>query len=145
VTRTLSGFFVAAALMLASAACGSDTPTSASSTPGYSQTDVRVGTGTEVVSGSVLTVQYTGWLYDPTKTDGKGLQFETSRGQEPAFSFTIGAGQVIAGWDQGLIGMKGFGLRRLTIPPSLAYGATRTGPIPPNSTLVFEVELLSVQ
>ena len=132
-------------MLTLAAGCGSDSPTSASATPGYTQTDVRVGTGTEVVTGSLLTVQYTGWLYDSTKTDGKGLQFETSRGQDPAFSFTIGAGQVISGWDQGLMGMKAFGLRRLVIPPSLAYGSGRNGKIPPNATLVFEIELLSVQ
>lgn len=143
-TRTFSGILLVA-LLVFSAGCGKDSPTSASSTPGYSQTDVRVGTGTEVTSGTVLTVQYTGWLYDPTKTDGKGLQFDTSRGQDPAFSFTIGAGQVISGWDQGLIGMKTFGLRRLVIPPSLGYGSSRNGPIPPNATLVFDIELLSVQ
>jgi len=144
VTRKLSGFFALALLILV-AGCGSDAPTSASTTPGYSQTDVRLGTGAEAVNGSLLTVQYTGWLYDATKVDGKGLQFETSRGQDPAFSFTIGAGQVIAGWDQGLIGMKAFGLRRLVLPPSLAYGSGRNGPIPPNATLVFDIELLNVQ
>lgn len=143
-TRKLSGFFALALLILV-AGCGSDAPTSASTTPGYSQTDVRLGTGAEAVNGSLLTVQYTGWLYDATKVDGKGLQFETSRGQDPAFSFTIGAGQVIAGWDQGLIGMKAFGLRRLVLPPSLAYGSGRNGPIPPNATLVFDIELLNVQ
>jgi len=143
-TRQLSGLF-ALTLLVLSAGCGNDSPTSASSTPGYSQTDVRVGTGTEVVSGSLLTVTYTGWLYDATKADGKGLQFETSRGQDPAFAFTIGAGQVISGWDQGLIGMKTFGLRRLVLPPSLAYGTSRNGVIPPNATLVFDIELLSVQ
>lgn len=132
-------------LLVLTSACGSSSPTSASSTPGYSQTDVRLGTGAEVANGNLLTVVYTGWLYDPTKVDGKGLQFETSRGQDPAFSFTIGTGQVIAGWDQGLIGMKAFGLRRLVLPPSLAYGSGRNGPIPPNSTLVFDIELLSVQ
>ena len=114
-------------LLVLVAGCGSDSPTSASTTPGYSQTDVRLGTGAEVVSGSLLTVTYTGWLYDATKADGKGLQFETSRGQDPAFAFTIGAGQVISGWDQGLIGMKAFGLRRLVLPPSLAYGSGGTG------------------
>src|SRR4051812_44977980 len=143
-TRQVSGLMVAALLTLV-AGCGSSAPTSASSTPGYTQTDVRVGTGAEVVSGNLLTVVYTGWLYDPTKVDGKGLQFQTSRGQDPAFAFTIGAGQVIPGWDQGLIGMKAFGLRRLVLPPSLAYGSGRNGPIPPNSTLVFDIELLSVQ
>ena len=143
ITRSFSGVLALTLLVLA-AGCGNDPPTSASATPGYNQTDVRVGTGTEAGPGSVLSVQYTGWLYDPTKTDGKGLQFETSRGQDP-FSFTIGAGQVIAGWDQGLLGVKPFGLRRLVIPPSLAYGSGRNGPIPPNATLVFDIEVLTVQ
>jgi FKBP-type peptidyl-prolyl cis-trans isomerase FkpA len=144
VNRQISGLFLCVLLALTAAAC-SDTPTSASSTPGYSQTDVRVGTGTEAAAGSVLAVQYTGWLYDPSKADAKGLQFETSRGNSTAFSFTLGAGQVISGWDQGLSGVKAGGLRRLVLPPSLAYGTSRNGPIPPNATLVFEIEVVSVQ
>jgi FKBP-type peptidyl-prolyl cis-trans isomerase FkpA len=144
ITRSFSGLLTLALLVVLAAGCSNDVPTSASATPGYSQTDVRVGSGTEVGLGSVLTVHYTGWLYDPTKTDGKGLQFETSRGQDP-FSFTAGAGQVIAGWDQGLLGVKAFGIRRLVLPPSLAYGPGRNGPIPPNGTLVFDIEVLSVQ
>ena len=142
-SRSLSGLLVVA-LLVFTAGCSNNVPTSASATPGYTQTDLRVGTGAEVVPGSVLSVHYTGWLYDPTKTDGKGLQFDSSRGQDP-FSFTIGAGQVIAGWDQGLLGAKAFGFRRLVIPPSLAYGSARNGPIPPNTTLVFDIEVLSVQ
>ena len=90
-----------------------------------------------------MTVNYTGWLYDATKPDSKGPQFGTS-GDTP-FSFSINNGEVIPGWDQGVLGMKVGGLRRLIIPPSLAYGAARNGPIPPNATLVFEIELLSVQ
>ena len=125
--------------------CGNDSPTSASSTPGYSQTDVRTGSGAEVVVGSLLTVHYTGWLFDATKTDGKGLQFETSRGNTTPFAFTAGAGQVISGWDQGVLGMRALGVRRLVLPPSLAYGPSRNGPIPPNATLVFEIEALTVQ
>jgi len=143
VNRSIAGLLVLTLTTFA-AACGS-TPTSASATPGYSQTDVRLGSGAEVVSGSVLTVQYTGWLYDPSKTDSKGLQFETSRTGDTPFSFTAGAGQVISGWDQGLIGMRALGLRRLVLPPSLAYGSARNGSIPPNATLVFEIELLTVQ
>src|SRR3954454_7178723 len=88
-----------------SSAC-SDTPTSASTTPGYSQTDVRLGSGAEVVTGSVVTVQYTGWLFDATKSEQKGLQFDTSRTSDTPFSFPVGFGQVIEGWDQGLIGMR---------------------------------------
>jgi FKBP-type peptidyl-prolyl cis-trans isomerase FkpA len=143
VTRPISGLLLMVLVAL-TGAC-SDSPTSASATPGYSQTDVRIGAGAQAATGSVLTVQYTGWLYDPTKTDSKGLQFETSRGDTAAFSFTLGAGQVISGWDQGLSGIQVGGLRRLVIPPSLAYGAARNGPIPPNATLVFDIELISIQ
>jgi FKBP-type peptidyl-prolyl cis-trans isomerase FkpA len=140
--RQISGLLIIVLVAL-TAACGG-TPTSASATPGYSQTDVRLGAGAEAVTGSALTVQYTGWLYDPSKTDQKGLQFDTSRGSTTAFSFTLGAGQVISGWDQGLSGVKVGGLRRLVIPPSLAYGTARNGPIPPNATLVFDIEVVTV-
>jgi FKBP-type peptidyl-prolyl cis-trans isomerase FkpA len=138
VTRKLSGFFALALLILV-AGCGSDAPTSASTTPGYSQTDVRLGTGAEAVNGSLLTVQYTGWLYDATKVDGKGLQFETN----PNATFLLTS--VIAGWQRGVVGMKVNGQRRLIIPPDLAYGSSGSGPIPPNATLVFDIGLLGVQ
>ncbi|MFL6280994.1 MAG: FKBP-type peptidyl-prolyl cis-trans isomerase [Vicinamibacterales bacterium] len=105
---------------------------------------MRPGTGSEAITGALVTVNYTGWLYDPAKLDGKGLQFDTSVGANP-FAFTLGAGQVIAGWDQGIAGMKVGGLRRLIIPPSLAYGPVRYGPIPPDATLVFDIELTEVQ
>lgn len=134
---------LAAALPLALAACDDDSPT-APSNGVFSQTDVAVGTGAEAVTGKDLTVHYTGWLWDPSKTDAKGLQFETSRTGTPLV-FTLGAGELIEGFDQGLVGMKAGGLRRLVVPPSMAYGAARNGPIPPNSTLVFEVELLKVE
>jgi FKBP-type peptidyl-prolyl cis-trans isomerase FkpA len=104
---------------------------------------LRVGSGAEAAAGKVVSVHYTGWLYDGSKPDGKGIQFETSVGTTP-FSFTLGFGQVITGWDQGLPGMKVGGVRRLVIPPSLAYGSVRNGPIPPNATLIFEVELIDV-
>jgi FKBP-type peptidyl-prolyl cis-trans isomerase len=92
-----------------------------------------------------LTVNYTGWLYDALKPpDHEGLQFETSQGTTP-FVFILGTGQVIPGWDQGIVGMKVGGTRRLVVPPSLAYGGTRNGPIPPNATLIFEIQLLSAQ
>ena len=91
-----------------------------------------------------MTVNYTGWLYDFLRPDHKGLQFETSHGSTP-LAFTLGAGQVIAGWDQGVVGMKVGGTRRLILPPSLAYGGVRNGPIPSYSSLVFDIELLSVQ
>ena len=132
------GVIVAAAL----AGCGGS-PTEPSSSAPFSQTDVRSGTGADAVAGKAISVHYTGWLYDASKADNKGVQFETSVGGSP-FSFALGFGDVIPGWDQGVPGMKVGGLRRLVIPPSLAYGAVRNGPIPPNATLIFEIELVEV-
>ena len=101
-----------------------------------------MGTGTEAAPGNRATVAYTGWLYDLSKTDGKGTQFDSSA----SFTFTLGAGAVIQGWDRGVAGMKVGGQRRLVIPPELAYGSSSPGPgIPPNATLVFDITLLSVQ
>jgi FKBP-type peptidyl-prolyl cis-trans isomerase len=92
-----------------------------------------------------VTVNYTGWLYAPTQPEQKGQQFDTSIGRTP-FVFVVGAGRVIQGWDRGVPGMRVGGLRRLVIPPDLAYGAQGAPPnIPPNATLVFDVELLAVQ
>lgn len=134
-----------ALLCLAAGSAGcDDSPTSPSNSAPYSQTDVRVGQGAEAVSGAVVSVQYSGWFYDASKADQKGPLFDSSAGRDP-FSFQLGSGQVIDGWDRGVAGMRVGGLRRLVIPPSLAYGATRNGPIPPNATLVFEIELLEVQ
>jgi FKBP-type peptidyl-prolyl cis-trans isomerase FkpA len=136
---------VGAALLLAAlvAGCG-DSPAAPSAAPAFSQTDLRLGTGADAAAGKALSVHYTGWLYDASKTDHKGLQFETSVGGDP-LAFTLGAGQVIRGWDQGLIGMKVGGLRQLVIPSSLAYGGARNGPIPPFATLIFEIDLVDVQ
>jgi len=138
--RALSGLFVGA-LFLAGG-CGS-TITAPSSAP-YSQTELHFGSGTDATAGAVVTVNYTGWLYDTTKTDNKGIQFDSSANSTP-FSFTLGQGQVIAGWDRGVPGMKVGGIRRLVVPPSLAYGSARYGPIPPDATLVFDIELVDVQ
>jgi FKBP-type peptidyl-prolyl cis-trans isomerase len=100
--------------------------------------DLKVGTGAEARAGQQVTVHYVGTL-----TDGK--KFDSSRDRGQGFGFKLGAGQVIKGWDQGVAGMKIGGLRKLTIPPHLAYGERGfPGAIPPNSTLVFEVELLAV-
>ena len=133
------------ALAAAAGACGSDSPTgpSAANVP-FSQTDLRVGTGADAAAGRTITVNYTGWLYDASRTDQKGTQFDTTNGRG-SYTFLLGAGRVIAGWDQGVPGMKVGGLRRLIIPPALGYGSTPNGPIPGNSTLVFDVELLNVE
>jgi FKBP-type peptidyl-prolyl cis-trans isomerase FkpA len=136
---------VLAALALAaalSAACSGDSPTSPA--PVFSQTDVRVGSGAAAVAGNTLRVYYTGWLYDAARPDGKGLQFETNVGGTEPFTFTLGIGGVIQGWVEGLVNLRVGGLRRLVIPPSLGYGPFRNGPIPGNSTLVFDVELVEI-
>jgi FKBP-type peptidyl-prolyl cis-trans isomerase FkpA len=121
-----------------------DSPASPTVTPAFSQTDLTVGTGAVALNAATVQVDYTGWLYDPSQPDHKGLQFDSSIGKAP-FTFTIGSGQVIKGWDDGVPGMKVGGARRLVVPPSLGYGATRSGAIPPNSTLVFDITLLSIQ
>lgn len=126
----------------ASSACTAE-PVSPSAGVPFSTLDLRLGTGATTELGSVMTVNYTGWVYDASKLDNKGVPFDTSIGKQP-FTFTLGGGQVIAGWETGLVNMRVGGVRRLVIPPSLAYGDTRSGAIPPNSTLVFEVELLSI-
>jgi FKBP-type peptidyl-prolyl cis-trans isomerase FkpA len=125
-------------------------PTAAPKTPparpAYSRTDLQVGTGREAQKGKGLSVHYTGWLYDPAQPEMKGRMFDSSRERGP-FNFQLGAGQVIPGWDQGFDGMKIGGRRRLIIPPSLGYGVDGAGGgiIPPNATLLFEMELLDVQ
>ena len=114
--------------------------------PAYTRTDLQVGTGREAQKGRGLSVHYTGWLYDPAQPEMKGRMFDSSRDRGP-FNFQLGAGQVIPGWDQGFDGMKVGGRRRLIIPPSLGYGVDGAGGgiIPPNATLIFEMELLDVK
>ena len=107
--------------------------------------DVQQGTGAEATVGHTVVVHYTGWLSDPSKPDMHGAKFDSSRDRASPFSFPLGAGRVIKGWDQGVAGMKVGGRRTLVIPPQLGYGARGAGGvIPPNATLVFEVELLDV-
>jgi FKBP-type peptidyl-prolyl cis-trans isomerase FkpA len=106
---------------------------------GLKFTDDQVGTGAEAQAGKTVSVHYTGWLTDGTK-------FDSSRDRNQPFSFPLGRGQVIKGWDEGVAGMKVGGKRTLTIPPDLGYGARGAGGvIPPNATLKFEVELLDVK
>lgn len=107
--------------------------------------DTKVGSGAEAVQGKLVTVQYTGWLYDEKAPDHKGAKFDSSYDRNDPFSFQLGAGSVIRGWDEGLVGMKVGGKRTLIIPPDMAYGPRAMGNvIPPNSTLVFDVELQDV-
>ena len=112
----------------------------------FVQNDVVVGTGTEAVSGKTVAVHYTGWLYDESAPDKRGAKFDSSRDRGQAFEFPLGAGRVIKGWDQGVAGMKVGGKRVLIIPPSMGYGARGAGRvIPPNASLIFDVELLNVR
>ncbi|MGH8196690.1 MAG: FKBP-type peptidyl-prolyl cis-trans isomerase [Steroidobacteraceae bacterium] len=110
-------------------------------------TDLVAGIGDEALPGMILIVHYTGWLYDANAAKLRGRQFDSSRERGQPFSFPLGGGRVIRGWEQGILGMKVGGLRRLVIPPALAYGSRSIGNglIPPNSTLLFEIELLAVE
>ena len=100
--------------------------------------DLQPGEGAEACAGQIVTVHYTGWLTD-------GRKFDSSKDRNDPFQFHLGGQEVIAGWDEGVVGMKIGGTRKLTIPPQLGYGARGAGGvIPPNATLVFEVELLGL-
>ena len=110
---------------------------------GLKYTDSKVGDGAAATAGHKVNVHYTGWLDNHGE---KGKKFDSSLDRGEPFSFTLGGGQVIKGWDQGVAGMKVGGKRTLTIPPELGYGARGAGGvIPPNATLIFDVELLGVQ
>ena len=128
-------------LIVTAAGCGSSSPTAPdqSSIP-YAQTDLTVGSGAEATAGRTATVQYIGWLYSETGPDKKGSQFDSGQ-----FAFVVGSNQVVRGFDTAVTGMKVGGTRRAIVPPGLAYGATGSGPIPPNAAVVFEVALINVQ
>jgi FKBP-type peptidyl-prolyl cis-trans isomerase FkpA len=138
-------WFVCGVVLLAASGCGgSDSPSSPSATPPrgeFAQIDLVVGTGATASTGRSLNVRYTGWLYDPTRVESKGTQFDSG-----TYAFTLGSGNAIQGWHLGLVGMRVGGQRRLIIPPELAYGSQGRQPsIPSNASLVFDTELLSVQ
>ena len=108
--------------------------------------DVKTGTGKEATPGKMVRVHYTGWLFDKSAVDNKGKKFDSSRDRPGNFTFPLGAGRVIKGWDQGVQGMKVGGQRTLIIPSSMGYGARGAGSaIPPNATLIFDVELIGVE
>lgn len=111
---------------------------------GLQKIDTVIGKGAEAVDGKTVTVHYSGWLYSPTAPKQHGAAFDSSVGRGP-FSFPLGAGRVIKGWDQGVAGMKVGGKRTLIIPAELGYGVRGGGPIPPNANLIFDVELLGVK
>jgi FKBP-type peptidyl-prolyl cis-trans isomerase FkpA len=112
----------------------------------FAKIDVKVGMGKEATSGKMVSVHYTGWLFDELAVDNKGKKFDSSRDRPGNFTFPLGAGRVIKGWDQGVQGMKVGGQRTLIIPSSMGYGKRGAGnAIPPNATLVFDVELMETQ
>jgi FKBP-type peptidyl-prolyl cis-trans isomerase FkpA len=149
---------VAAAAVVALAPLGTSIAQAAETAPSPSQskmdakimqlqkTDSKVGTGAEAVPGKVAVVHYTGWLYDPAATDKKGRKFDSSLDRNSPFSFPIGGGRVIRGWDEGVAGMRVGGERILVIPPEMGYGSRGAGGvIPPDATLLFDIELLDVK
>jgi FKBP-type peptidyl-prolyl cis-trans isomerase len=145
--RTRASLLLLPFAALLAAACGGDSPSSSTPLPSapFSQVDLLLGTGETAANGRNLTVYYTLWLYDPAGTESKGRQIESNVGGTP-FPFTLGVGRVIRGWDVGVVGMRVGGRRRLIIPPDLAYGAQGSPPaIPGGATLVFDIELVSVQ
>ena len=139
-------------LTLALAGCDRNqapqTPASASTAAApavaFQKIDTIQGSGKEATAGATAVVNYTGWLYVPESESLRGAQFDSSVGRSP-FSFQLGAGQVIKGWDDGVQGMKVGGKRTLILPPEMGYGAGGAGPIPPNASLIFDVELLDVR
>ena len=134
--------------IFSTAACsGQSTPAKAASKVAeLVKTDNKLGEGTLAMAGKEVSVHYTGWLYDETAPGHRGAKFDSSRDRGQPFDFSLGAGRVIKGWDQGVDGMKVGGQRTLTIPAHLGYGPIGAGNvIPPNAALVFDVELLGVR
>ncbi|MDJ0758765.1 MAG: FKBP-type peptidyl-prolyl cis-trans isomerase [Woeseiaceae bacterium] len=113
--------------------------------PGLTYVTIRNGSGRMAVPGDEAEVHYTGWLFDPNAEDNRGEKFDSSIDRGAPFPFKLGAGRVISGWDQGVAGMLIGEKRVLTIAPELAYGERQRGPIPANSTLIFEVDLLGLR
>ena len=134
-----------AALATAPFSLAEDAQTKAPAKLALEKIDTKVGTGAVANSGSVVTVHYSVWLYSPTAPNQHGMGVDSSIGDKP-FTFTLGQGKVIPGWDQGLIGMKVGGKRTLIVPADLAYGARGAGgKVPPNANLIFDLELLGVK
>lgn len=146
--RQVASAVVTVALATAALAqAPADAPPPAAPEPAVLVTDTVAGIGDEALAGMNVIVHYTGWIYDPAANEQRGRKFDSSRDRGQPLSFPLGGGRVIRGWEQGLPGMKVGGTRRLVIPPSLAYGArgAGNGVIPPNATLIFDVELLAVE
>jgi FKBP-type peptidyl-prolyl cis-trans isomerase FkpA len=132
--------------LLILSACADPGPPAGGSVAELQRIDEKAGTGATATAGSDVTVHYTGWLYDEKAKDMRGEKFDSSVDRGEPFTFLLGAGQVIRGWDDGVAGMQVGGKRRLLIPSDYGYGHDGAGGvIPPNASLVFEVELLAVK
>lgn len=107
--------------------------------------DTKVGSGRVATAGSTVTLQYTGWLYSPKQPAQHGARFDSSYDAGQPFSFKLGDGKAIKGWDEGIRGMKAGGKRTLVVPAELAFGDTGRGPVPPKANLIFDIELLEVK
>jgi FKBP-type peptidyl-prolyl cis-trans isomerase FkpA len=147
-TALLSAAF--SLVLLGLSACGEkQQPITAASAPAVASLQsvvLKPGDGAAVAAGQIATVQYTGWLYEMSAKDNKGKRFDSSFDAGKPFSFPVGAGSVIKGWDKGVLGMKVGESRRLIIPPDLAYGDAGAGDvIPPGATLVFDIDLLKIE
>ncbi len=128
------------------AACGGPPPYTGGDVPDLQTIDMKTGTGQAAIAGDEISVHYTGWLYDQHAPDKRGQKFDSSRDRGEPFVFLLGAGRVIRGWDDGIVGMQRGGKRELRIPSGLGYGASGAGKvIPPGASLVFEVELLDIR
>jgi FKBP-type peptidyl-prolyl cis-trans isomerase len=149
-SRLIRPALVALAASLALGACGSAdhsaAPAVSSPVNSLEIVDLKAGEGAAIAAGQTAVVEYTGWLYEMAAPDHKGKQFDSSAGHQP-FRFKLGAGDVIAGWDQGIVGMKVGGERRLSVPADLAYGNAGAGGgvIPPGAALVFDVQLVGIE
>lgn len=136
---------VVGCMLLAACSRPANAPIATPAVAELQKVELVVGTGDAVAAGQTAVVHYTGWVYDPAFEGNKGNQFDSSRTRGVPFRFEVGGGNVIKGWDEGVVGMQVGGQRRLVVPPNLGYGSRRAGPIPRNSTLLFEIELLAIE
>jgi FKBP-type peptidyl-prolyl cis-trans isomerase FkpA len=144
--RPLRKIGVAVLLGMIAACNGKPTSEPTSTVNVMQSVELKAGTGEAVTGGKIAVVQYTGWLYEASAPDKKGKQFDSSRTTGQPFRFPLGTGQVIKGWDQGVVGMKIGESRRLIIPADLAYGdGGAGGVIPPGATLVFDIDLVAIE
>ncbi len=145
-TVTVARSLVLATLAAMALAACSKSAAPPSAPKELTMTDMKKGTGPAIQSGQTAVVHYTGWLYSENAPEQKGTKFDSSRDRNEPFRFPLGGGRVIRGWDEGVVGMQVGEQRRLVIPPEMGYGASGAGGvIPPNATLVFDVELVAIQ